>query len=135
MRYLKIIFLTSFLVSVLSCSKEDNKTYAELILGKWNIVNQIVKEKSSGTSDTTTFNALSNIDFSSNGAVLFSVDNDENGIIESNETQTTTYLLKNGNLTFGLNDSLIYTIKTLTNSNFFLQADEGDYQLSINLKR
>ena len=135
MRYLASIVLGGCFIFLLSCSKEKNKTYAELIIGKWDIVNQIYKEKSSGQSDTITFTPLSSIDFSSNGAVVIKIDDDENGFIESNETQASTYLLQNSNLTFGMEDSVIYTIKTLTNSNCSFQADMDEYEMTINLKK
>ena len=135
MRYLKIMFIVSCFVSLLSCSKEDNKTYAELIIGKWDIVNQIYTDNSSGQSDTLTFDALSTIDFASNGAVVIRIDDDENGSIESSEIQTSTYLLENSKLTFGSEDSVIYTIKTLTNLNFSFQTDMDGYEVTVNLKK
>jgi hypothetical protein len=133
MRYLVSILLGSFFIFLLSCSKEKNVTYAELILGKWDIVNQILKDNSSGESDTLTYGAASTIDFSSNGAMVIKIDNDENGIIESDETETGTYLLENSNLT--LDDSLKFTIKTLTTSELSFHGDNEEVEVTINLKR
>ena len=135
MRIILSILLGGCFIFLLSCSKEKSKTYAELILGKWTIVNEIVKEKSSGLSDTMTYSAQSSLDFSSNGAVVIKVDDDENGTIEPDETQASTYLLENSNLTFGMSDSTTYIIKTLTNSNFSFQSDDDGYEITINLKR
>ncbi len=82
-----------------------------------------------------TFNAGSSIDFASNGAVVIKVDRDENGSIDSVETATSTYLLENSNLTFGTDDSMIYTIKILTKSNLTYQLEKGGDALTINAKR
>jgi hypothetical protein len=133
MRIILSILLGGCFIFLLSCSKEKNATYAELILGKWDIVNQIIKDNSSGESDTLTYGAASTIDFSSNGAMVVKIDNDENGIIESDETEAGTYLLENSNLT--LDDSLKFTIKTLTTSELSLHLDDQETEITLNFKR
>ena len=135
MQHFKITLLIFCFASLISCSKEKPKSFAELIVGKWNLVNQVYVEKSTNDSQSENFESGSTLEFTSGGTVVIRIDLDTNGTIESDEVDTVEYTIQNSTLNFGAPISESYEITKLTTTELSLTNDGGDYTATINLKR
>lgn len=132
-----VLSLVALSALVYSCKKDDDKSNAEKIVGKWNEISSIENDHYNNIDhrDTTIFPAnYGTIEFQSNGTA-----------IEKNASyaDTSTYKVDGSKLILtykGNNDSDTLTIKNLTGSDLSVlyREDYGNgeyYESTTNLKK
>ena len=136
MKALPTIILLAFIS--FSCSKENvNKSNAELILGRWDVINVVAKNKTTNETQTKVMIQGSYMEFSSDGTLIAQSDQDDSGEVTEDEKEVYSYTIENNNLRLdsGGPDETTILIKTLTASSLVLVSTIDDYEETFNLKK